>query len=123
MPTRKPTARQAAIVQAFAERLKALRAARNMTQRELATKAQVTFSYISRLEAGGAAPGIDLLQKLAQALDANVADLLPGPEAGEVSRDDVKELFDALLPKAGPETLSMLAMILARLAEAPATRR
>ena len=123
MPTRKPTARQAAIVQAFAERLKALRAARNMTQRELATKAQVTFSYISRLEAGGAAPGIDLLQELAQALDANVADLLPGPEAGEVSRDDVKELFDALLPKAGPETLSMLAMILARLAEAPATRR
>ena len=123
MPTRKPTVRQAAIVQAFAERLKALRAARSMTQRELATKAQVTFSYISRLEAGGAAPGIDLLQKLAQALDANVADLLPGPEAGEVSRDDVKELFDALLPKAGPETLSMLAMILARLAEAPATRR
>ncbi len=123
MPTRKPTVRQAAIVQAFAERLKALRAARNMTQRELATKAQVTFSYISRLEAGGAAPGIDLLQKLAQALDANVADLLPGPEASEVSRDDVKELFDALLPKAGPETLSMLAMILARLAEAPATRR
>ena len=110
-------------MQAFAERLKALRAARNMTQRELATKAQVTFSYISRLEAGGAAPGIDLLQKLAQALDANVADLLPGPEASEVSRDDVKELFDALLPKAGPETLSMLAMILARLAEAPATRR
>ena len=123
MPTRKPTVRQAAIVQAFAERLKALRAARNMTQRELATKAQVTFSYISRLEAGGAAPGIDLLQKLALALDANVADLLPGPEAGEVSRDDVKELFDALLPKAGPETLSMLAMILTRLAEAPATRR
>jgi len=123
MPTRKPTVRQDAIVQAFAERLKALRAARDMTQRELATKAHVTFSYISRLEAGGAAPGLDLLQKLAQALDANIADLLPGPEAGEVGREDVKKLFDTLLPKAGPETLSMLAMFLTRLAESPTTRR
>ena len=123
MPTRKPTVRQNAIVQAFAERLKSLRAARNMTQRELATKAQITFSYISRLEAGGAAPGLDLLQKLAQALGANIADLLPSSEAGAVDREEVKKLFDALLPKAGPETLSMLAMFLTRLAESSTTRR
>lgn len=97
-----------------------------MTQRELAERAHVTFSYISRLEAGGAAPGIDLLERLAQALGIGVADLLPtSPGDGDLKaeRDRAKKMFEAVLSKAGAETLSMLTTFLAVVAESPATSR
>ena len=126
MPSRKQGVRQAGIVRAFAERLRATRLARGMTQRDLADKANVTFSYISRLEAGGAAPGIDLLERLASALQVSVIELLPvpaGAEDVESHRSRVKGLFDAVVRKAGRETLSMLDVFLARLAESPAVSR
>ncbi len=122
MPSRKRAVKQPDIVRAFAERLKALRAARGMSQKELAGKAVVTLTYISRLEAGGAAPGIDMVEKLAVALESHVSELLPSVESS-VSREDLKLEFDALLQKAGPETLSMLSLILARFAVSPTTRQ
>ncbi len=117
--------RQAGIVQAFAERLKAARQARGMTQRDLADKAHVTFSYISRLEAGASAPGIDTLDQLARALQINVIELLPAVPGEEMAgvRDRVRTLFDGLVSKAGHETLSMLEVFLDRLAESKATSR
>ena len=126
MPSRKRTVRQAGIVTAFAERLRGTRNARGMTQRELADRAEVTFSYISRLEAGGAAPGIDLVERLALALRVNVTDLLSLPSelgTADESRARLKELFEAMLPKAGPETLTMLGPLVARIAESPCVRR
>jgi transcriptional regulator with XRE-family HTH domain len=36
-----------------------------MSQAELASQAEVTTNYISRLEEGGAAPGIDPVTRLA----------------------------------------------------------
>ncbi len=126
MPSKKPTIRQADIVRAFAERLRGTRQARSMTQRDLATKADVTFSYISRLEAGGAAPGIDLLERLAKALGVGITELLPMPAmpaTAAMRRDQVKGLFEVVLPKAGQETLAMLEVLLARLAESPTVSR
>jgi transcriptional regulator with XRE-family HTH domain len=123
MPHRKRNVKQDEIVKAFAERLKALRAARDMTQKDLASKAHITLSYVSRLEAAGAAPGIDLLKRLAEALEVEVTELLPAPEVKGASREEVKKAFDALLPKAGPETLSMLMALLSRLADSSTSRR
>lgn len=97
-----------------------------MTQRDLADRAHVTLSYVSKLEAGGAAPGIDLLERLARALGVSVTDLLPTPsqpETVEAYREQVEQLFDAVLAKAGPDTLSMLKLFLERLAESPPSRR
>lgn len=97
-----------------------------MTQRELADRAHVTFSYISRLEAGGAAPGIDLLDRLAKALRVGILELLSSAEVGEDTetyRLRVKGAFDAVVKRAGPETLAMLDVFLARLGEAPAVNR
>ena len=48
-----------------------------MTQAELARVAEVTATYISRLESAGAAPGIDLVARLATALGSTVTELLP----------------------------------------------
>ncbi len=122
MPTKKNTVKHAPIVAAFAERLKATRLARGMTQRQLADAASITFSYISRLEAGGAAPGIDMLEQLAKALKANIADLLPSAQSVETAtdqREQVKKSFEGVLSKAGPETLGLLEVLLARLTESP----
>ncbi len=126
MPTRKRRIKHAAIVDAFAERLRSIRAAREMTQRDLAHRAHVTITYVSRLEAGGAAPGIDLLERLAQALQVHVTDLLPPaalPGTSEAHRQEVKALCDSVLARAGRETLSMVGVLLNRLSESPAVSR
>jgi transcriptional regulator with XRE-family HTH domain len=96
-----------------------------MTQRELSEKAHITFSYVSRLEAGGTSPGIDLLERLAQALGVEVLDLLPvSSSSGTASqREQVKGLFEAVVTRAGSETLAMLGVFLSRLAESPAINR
>ncbi|MBY0515231.1 MAG: helix-turn-helix domain-containing protein [Gemmataceae bacterium] len=126
MPSKKSTVSHAPIVAAFAQRLKAVRLARGMTQRQLAEAADITFSYISRLEAGGASPGIDLLERLATALRADVTDLLPPPVSAadaRAHREKVRGMFEGVLSKAGPETLAMLEAFLTRLAESASSNR
>jgi transcriptional regulator with XRE-family HTH domain len=125
MPSGKKTVRQAGIVQAFAERLRGTRQARGMTQRDLADKSHVTVTYISRLEAGSSAPGIDTLDQLARALQVSVVDLLPmtPAERPEAQRERVRGLFETVVGRAGPETLTMLETFLARLAESKAAAR
>jgi len=94
-----------------------------MTQAELAHQAQVTLSYIGRLESAGAAPGIDLVDRLASALGTTVADLLPTlrpPETTEALRERARHLFEGLLYEADREMLAMLNPLLARLAESKA---
>lgn len=122
--TRKRRIKHAKIVEVFAERLRAIRASRSMTQRDLAQRANVTVSYVSKLEAGGAAPGIDLLERLASALNVTLPELLPVPAEGSRSdQEQARLLFDSLLTNAGQETLLLLKLFLARLAESPALGR
>jgi len=120
MSSRKRAIKQADVVKVFAERLRSLRTAQSLTQSDLANRAAITVSYISTLETGTVAPGIDLLDKLAKALGVGLVDLLPStphPDA-EVVREDVQKLFKAVVAKAGRDTLTMLKLFLDRLAEA-----
>jgi transcriptional regulator with XRE-family HTH domain len=105
----------------FAARLREVRRSRGMTQAELSRRANVTASYVWRLESGGAAPGIDLVARLARALGTTSHDLLPAaaaPDTMAVLRDQARGLFEALLAAADRETLLMLNPLLARLVEA-----
>jgi transcriptional regulator with XRE-family HTH domain len=114
------------VVRRFAVRLRELRRSRGMTQAELARLAHVTTTYIGRLENEGAAPGIDLVARLAAALGVELADLLPTtepPDPDEVLRAQARRLFDGLLPNADRETLQLLVPFLARLSESPALGR
>lgn len=125
MPSPKRRIKHAAIVDAFAERLRELRASRNMTQKELAGHAKITISYVSRLESGGAAPGLDLLERIATALGVSIPDLLPiktDPEMEE-RRRQVKGRLESLVTKAGSQTLAMLDLVLTRLEDSPAVAR
>jgi len=104
------------IVQRFAARLRELRVSRGMTQKDLAQRAGLTDTYISRLEAAGAAPGIDLIARLADALGSTVPDLLsvadqPNPRAVLVTQ--AKRLFDRVTETATEASLSHLNQFLA----------
>ena len=107
------------IVARFGQRLREIRASRGMTQAELAEKAQVTISYITRLESGSYAAGIDLVARLAAALGTTPADLLPltPPDDLPVLRQQARNLFDALIETDDRQTLSLLNQLLARLTE------
>lgn len=121
MPKR-PVKRQEDIVRRFAARLREMRLARGMTQADLATTAKVTETYITRLEAGRAAPGIDLVGRLAKGLNITVADLLPQedpPDSEAVLRRQARKLADDLIETADRETLQVLVPLLARLGAGP----
>lgn len=119
MPSRKKTKiEHAAIVQRFSRTLRELRRGRGLTQAELAHAAHVTVSYVGRLESAGAAPGIDLVDRLSVALGCTVADLLPAadpPDTDAVVKAQARRLFEGLLD-ADRETLLLLVQLLARLA-------
>jgi transcriptional regulator with XRE-family HTH domain len=111
---------QAEIVRNFSAKLRTTRINRGMTQAELAEKAHITAAYVWRLESAGAAPGVDLVERLAKALGTTVAELLTSneiPDAVMVLRDQAKKLFESILKVADRDALLMLNPLLARLSE------
>ena len=64
----------------FGEKVRELRKAKNLTQRDLADKVAVNFTYISKIENGkldfGDYPSDDLVRRLAKALGANTDEFL-----------------------------------------------
>src|SRR4051794_41061199 len=105
------------IVALFGQRLREVRASRGMTQAQLAAAAKVTISYITRLESGLSAPGIDLVSRFAVALGTEIADLLPTtqpPDDLAVMRRQAKKLFDGIVQSEDRQTLSLLNQFLAR---------
>ncbi len=124
---RKTAIRHDAIVNAFAEKLRQVRRSRGMTQRDFARIAHLTESYLSRLEGGTIAPGIDLVARLARALGIPIAELLPSEDSPDVSRavavEQAKRLFESVLQSQDSSFIFLLAQILALLAEAVERQR
>jgi transcriptional regulator with XRE-family HTH domain len=111
---------QAESVHLFAGRLREIRISRGMTQAELAHQARISEAYIGRLERAEGAPGIDLVDRLAKALGAVTADLLPTaapPDTLAVLKSQARDLFDSLLQTADREALVLLNPLLRLLAE------
>lgn len=126
MPTRKRRIQHAEVVQLFAGRLREVRRSRGMTQADLARKANVTTSHIWKLESGGAAPGVDLADRLAKALGTTLSDLLPAsqpPNDVPMLQLQARQLLESLLQSTDRETLLMLVPLLARLNESPTRKR
>lgn len=112
--------RHAGVVERFAARLRELRLARGMTQAELAQRASVTPNYVGKLENAGAAPGIDLVERLAIALGVTVADLLPTsapPDPHAALKRQARHLFDRITDD--DQALTFLVPLLARLLGGP----
>ena len=115
-----------AIVKRFAQRLRELRLSRGLTQKDLAKRADITETYLSRLESAGAAPGIDLIARLAEALGATAHDLLPltdPPDTHAVLREQAERLVAVVAESGDQGALSLLNQILAMVAEAATKRK
>lgn len=68
-------------LKALGARVRTARLAKNLSLTELAENCQISKGYLSSLETGGEVnPTIDVLFKIATALDLTLADLLDGPK-------------------------------------------
>jgi len=60
------------VIKDFGERLRTLRAAKNLSQHELATLAETVISQIARIERGESNPTLNTMSILATALDVPI---------------------------------------------------
>lgn len=60
----------------FGERVAAARRARSMTQGELADKTGIHISHVQRMEAGTTQPTLDVLKRMAEALQTSIDELV-----------------------------------------------
>lgn len=107
------------VVRQFAERLREIRRSVGLTQRQLADAAHLSEGYVARLEAGDTSPGLDLMSRLAAALNVPLTDLLPAttPAAPlDALRQQARTLCEEVASIADRPTLLMLTTLLARLA-------
>jgi len=125
MARRKVPIRQSDLVRRFAEKLRAERLARGMTQADLARAALVTVSYVSRLESGQIAPGIDLVERIAKSLAIAVAELLPAkgePNPLPVLHEHAQKMLLSLIRHGDAEAFHRLNPILALILESASKR-
>ncbi len=117
---RKTPIRQDAIVSVFAQKLREIRHARGMTQRDLARVTHLAESYISRLENGTIAPGIDLVARLARTLGIPFEELFqkietPTEAALAIAAEQAHHLLESILESRDPGYISLLVQMLALL--------
>jgi transcriptional regulator with XRE-family HTH domain len=65
----------------FGDRIREHRQRLNLSQESLALRAQVNRTYVASLEAGHRNPSLELICKLAIALNLDIADLVRGLQA------------------------------------------
>ncbi|WP_291934241.1 helix-turn-helix transcriptional regulator [Limnohabitans sp.] len=70
----------------FGLRLKELRDAKGMTQEDLAEKAELFRTYLSRIETGSANPTLTVIHQLARAVEETPSSLLEPPTIKKVPR-------------------------------------
>ena len=75
----------------FDETLKRIRKEKGMTQEELAIKVHVARQTVSKWEKGLSIPDVDLLQRIAEALDVEVSELLGAQVPKEENRNEIAE--------------------------------
>jgi transcriptional regulator with XRE-family HTH domain len=71
--------------QVFAANLRRLRHARGISQEDLAFRADVNRSYVSKLEKGGSYVGLEIIGKFADVLEVHPAEFLRFPEDNNAS--------------------------------------
>ena len=87
-----------------------LRRERGWTLEALAERAEMTKSYLSKVERGHSTPSIAVAMKLAKALGVDVGELFGDPEGAdpiEVSRASGRDLDEAVTPPGGSTYLGL----------------
>jgi transcriptional regulator with XRE-family HTH domain len=85
-------------VTSLGDRIRSLRTERQLQQRQLAEKAELTPSMVSQIESGRLTPSLHTLGKIAAALSVPIATLFDGLPAGQITvtrrKDYPKVSFD-----------------------------
>lgn len=102
--------RREPVIATFGLHLKQLRLERGLSQQEFAARAGAHVTYISRLERGEAAPGLDLLDHLARALEVPLAQLLPSTKTDSLPllQAQARRRLESILQRADSGTLGLL---------------
>ena len=108
--TRKKRIEHDDVVRSFATRLRELRTKRGLSQLQLAQRAHVNVNYVGRLERATAAPGIDLVGRLAAALNVSIQELLQSAPTNTLPllQEQARRRFDSILKRADAPALSVL---------------
>ena len=81
----------------FGKHLKQLRQRCELTQQALAEKADISISFLGAIERGKKSPTIDVLQKLATALNITLGELVSFHNASAQENATEKEQLNCLL--------------------------
>jgi transcriptional regulator with XRE-family HTH domain len=101
---------------ALGRRIREERVKAGLSIQQLADLAALTKAYVVRVESGTANPSMDVVARIAEALDLTIADLVGGPVIRYVG--DESEVSPSLLSSSG---VKMLASIRWREGEQPRT--
>jgi len=95
----------------FGMRIKELRTGRKLSQEQLAEKAGISSKYLSRIEMGQHFPSIDILIKLAKALNVELRDFFEFVHKVKNTRE-LKRSLNNLLNEANEEKLRFAVKVL-----------
>ena len=91
-------------------RIKELRKSKGLSQEELAERAETSPNYLSRMERGTENPTLDMLIKLANALEVEMWEMFDFGH--EVSRKELREDMGRFLKELDEEKLRMAVKLL-----------
>ena len=80
-------------------RIKQIRLARDLTQEDVAERANRSYKYIGQVERGAANPTVDVLENLAAALGVSIIDFFQGAPTYPLRQSEapvVREVADSL---------------------------
>ncbi len=113
------------IVKIVAERIRDRRKHLGMSQQDLAHKAQVSLTYVGKLERGESSVGIDMLARIASSMDSTVSDLVSEgskPASTEASKAQLKKQIEKLLSRNDPVSCQSLSVVVGLMDNALARR-
>ncbi len=91
-------------------RIKEIRKIRGLSQEELAEKAETSANYLSRMERGTENPTLDMLIKLAHALEVEIWEIFDFGH--EVSLKEIRKTVNRFLRELNDEKLRMAVKLL-----------
>lgn len=95
----------------FGMRMKELRAARNLSQEQLAEKSGISPKYMSRIEMGLHFPSFDIITKFANALQVEVKDFFEFALEAKNTRE-LREMISSLLKEVDDVRLRLAVKVL-----------
>lgn len=92
------------------KRIRSLRKIRDLSQEELAEKADISSKYLGEIERGRSNLTIDIMEKLSAALEVNVVDLFDSQH--ESSRAILRQEIQSLIREADEKELKTIFRVL-----------